>query len=339
VHADVSGPLHLRKWKSYEWARSSRALSDCFVITVSREEYKMKKALPFLLLLALALPALALQQKSVRSTDLDSMVGTERAFARAAATSGTRAAFLAFVADDGIVFAPGPVNGKKSWGERPARPGLLSWEPIYADISAAGDMGYDTGPWEFRPKGAGDKPVAFGQFMTIWKKQADGTFKFMLDLGISNPQPTSTQTLQFAAAESKATKNASEADIATVRNSILGIEREFSDASSEKGALKAYLSYMAEDVRLLHEGKFPFTGKQAARTALEAQPGKMSWQPGKSDVARSLDLGYSYGSYEWKSADGKSDESGYYVHIWKRQAGGEWKLVMEVLNPLPKKNA
>jgi ketosteroid isomerase-like protein len=315
-------------------------LPALFVITVSREEYKMKKALPLLLLLMLVIPALAFQQKSVRSTDLDSMVSTERAFARAAAASGTRAAFLAFVADDGIVFAPGPVNGKKSWGERPARPGLLSWEPIYADISAAGDMGYDTGPWEFRPKGAEDKPVAFGQFMTIWKKQADGTFKFMLDLGISNPQPTSTQTLQFAAVSSKAMKNASEADLATGRGSILNMERELSgDASSDKGALKAYLSYMADDARLLHEGKFPFIGKQAARTALEARLGKTSLKPERADVAGSLDLGYSYGGYDWKSADGKADETGYYVHIWKRQSDGKWKLVMEVLNPLPKKSS
>jgi ketosteroid isomerase-like protein len=244
-----------------------------------------------------------------------------------------------FLADEGIVFAPGPVNGKKSWGERPARPGLLSWEPTYADISEAGDMGYDTGPWEFRPKGPEDKPVAFGQFMTIWKKQADGTFKFMLDLGISNPQPTSAQTLQFSAVKSKATKNSSEADMKAGRENILDMEREFSNASANKGALKAYPAYMADDVRLLHEGKFPFVGKQAARTALEARPGKMTWQPESSDVARSIDLGYTYGSYALKSADGKLDENGYYVHVWKRQVDGKWKLVMEVLNPLPKKTS
>lgn len=296
----------------------------------------MKKALPFLLLLALS--AIASQQRSVGSSDLDSMVNTERAFARAAAERGTRDAFLAFMADDGIVFAPGPVNGKKSWEARPKRPGLLSWEPIYADISAAGDMGYDTGPWEFRPKGAEDKPVAFGHFMTIWKKQADGTFKFMLDLGISNPQPTTAaQTLEFSAVKSKATMNSSEAEMKAGREDMLKLEREFSNASANKGALKAYTAYMADDVRLLHESKFPFLGNRAARGELESRPGRLSWRPESSDVARSIDLGYTYGSYELKSADGKSDENGYYVHIWKRQMDGKWKLVMEVLNPLPKK--
>ncbi|MBD0369446.1 MAG: DUF4440 domain-containing protein [Pyrinomonadaceae bacterium] len=297
----------------------------------------MKKASALMLLAALAVSALGLQQKSARSSDLDSMITTERAFARRAAERGTRDAFLAFMADDSIVFVPGPANGKKTWEARPSRPGLLSWEPIYADISAAGDMGYDTGPWEFRPKGAQDKPAAFGNFMTIWKKQPDGAFLFALDIGISNPQPASVQTLSFAAVESKAAKNNSEADLETGRNNILKLEREFSKASVEEGALKAYLSYMADDVRLLHEGKFPFVGKQSARSALEATTGKLSWQPEKSDVARSIDLGYSYGTYDLKSADGKQDENGYYVHIWKRQPDGKWKLLVEVLNPLPKR--
>src|SRR4051812_17077302 len=99
----------------------------------------MKKALPFLLMLCAGVSALAFHQKSVRSSDLDSIVNTERAFARTAAEKGTRDAFLAFMADDSIVFAPGPTNGKKNWEARAKRPGLLSWEPMYADISAAGD--------------------------------------------------------------------------------------------------------------------------------------------------------------------------------------------------------
>lgn len=304
----------------------------------------MKKALPFLLLLCTvaattaAAAALALGQKSVRNTDLDAMINAERAFARMAAERGTRDAFLAFMTDDSIVFAPGPVNGRKSWEPRPKRPGLLSWEPSYADMSEAGDMGYDMGPWEFRPKGADDNPAAFGHFMTIWKKQPDGTFKWTLDLGISHPQPTSPQTLSFSNVKSKGTKNASVAEIEAGRGQIMSLEREFSKASVDKGTLKAYLAYASDEVRLLHEGKFPFTGRQAARAALEARMGKMSWKAEGSDVSSSLDVGYTYGSYDFKSADGKGDEQGYYVHVWKRYEDGKWRMVIEVLNPLPKKS-
>src|SRR4051794_32503299 len=186
---------------------------------------RMKKALPIFLIFSACVAALGFQQRSVRSSDLDALVNAERAFARMAAERNTREAFLAFMTDDSIVFTPGPSNGKKTWEARPVRPGLLSWEPIYADISAAGDIGYDTGPWEFRPNGAADKPVAFGNFMTIWKKQADGTFKFALDLGISNPQPTAAQTLSFSNAKAKAKAKASDAQVEAGRNDILDVER------------------------------------------------------------------------------------------------------------------
>src|SRR3989441_7013168 len=50
----------------------------------------------------------------------------QRAYARAAATKGTRDAFLEFLADDGIIFQPGPVNGKQFWQARTPRKGILT---------------------------------------------------------------------------------------------------------------------------------------------------------------------------------------------------------------------
>src|ERR1043166_776999 len=103
---------------------------------------------------ALLLSSLVLAQKeSVRTQNRRALVEMEHAFAKAAATKGTRDAFLEFLADDGIIFQPAPVNGKKYWTERQPRKGLLSWEPAFGAVSGAGDLGYTTGPWEFRPNG------------------------------------------------------------------------------------------------------------------------------------------------------------------------------------------
>src|SRR5256712_13649990 len=112
------------------------------------------------------LPLASAQKQSERMQNRRVLVEMEHAFAKTAATKGTRDAFLEFLADDGIIFQPGPVNGKQFWQARTPRKGLLSWEPIFADVSLAGDMGYTTGPYEFRPHGAGDKPTAFGQSVT-----------------------------------------------------------------------------------------------------------------------------------------------------------------------------
>ena len=124
------------------------------------------------------------------------MVETERAFSRTSEEKGTRESFAEFIAEDGILFRPTAVLGKKWMQEHPLPPSttrpLLSWQPIFAAVSRAGDLGYTTGPWQFKQDIKDAKPAAFGNFMTVWKKQADGTWKFALDLGISNPEPKAT---------------------------------------------------------------------------------------------------------------------------------------------------
>jgi len=53
-----------------------------------------------------------------------------------------------------------------------------------ADISASGDLGYTWGKYEFCAKGAdGAEKVEHGKYMTVWKKQADGSRKVAVDMG------------------------------------------------------------------------------------------------------------------------------------------------------------
>ena len=111
----------------------------------------MKKFVSTLMVLCV-LAALALAQKVDRKTDLGSLVEAERAFARASIEKGIRASFIENLADDGILFRPRPVAGKKWMEDHPAPKGVLTWQPIFADVARAGDMGYTTGPWEFREK-------------------------------------------------------------------------------------------------------------------------------------------------------------------------------------------
>ena len=120
------------------------------------------------------------------------MVESEKKFYRTAEESGTRAAFLTFLADDAIVFRPGPVNGKEVWEKR-AETGLdLIWEPTFAAIARSADFGYTTGPAKWRANKTEEKFLGHGQFISIWKKQKDGSWKVALDCGIENPEPTGT---------------------------------------------------------------------------------------------------------------------------------------------------
>src|SRR6185295_8812942 len=76
---------------------------------------------------------------------LQDMVKTEQAFSKMAEEQNTRDAFMTFIADDGLLFRPGAVNGKKWMLEHPAPPAsdkrpLLAWQPAYAVMAASGDM-------------------------------------------------------------------------------------------------------------------------------------------------------------------------------------------------------
>ena len=292
--------------------------------------------LSFVVICFYAVPAVA--QKKAQVNDLKAIVETERAFARTSEEKGTREAFNAFIADDGILFRPTPVFGKKWMQEHPLPPSptrsVLSWLPILAEVSRAGDLGYTTGPWQFQKDIKDAKPTAFGNFMTVWKKQAEGSWKFVLDLGISNPMPRGTPSV-FEPDYSQTLKGKIErVDHEAARSSLLAFDREFSNASAEQGAREAFLVYAAKDVRLFRNDHFPFVGKMAAADALAPLTAEWTWKPSFADVSISGDLGYSYGIYELRDKNGAVSERGNYARVWKK-VNGTWKLAVDVADPLP----
>jgi len=297
----------------------------------------MKKYISiFLILFAFAVSVQA--QKTDTPSDLQSLVEAERTFARTALDKGIREAFIANLADDGVLFRPRPVAGKKWMEEHTSQPGVLTWQPIFAFASRSGDMGYTTGPWEYREKSIDDKPVAFGNFVTIWKKQLDGAWKVILDLGTRNPQPQ-TPAPQLTFQRDYPTNKSSKlgTDVEAERASLLKTEDDFSKLLTAKSTLDSYLSYMTDDVRLYRMNAFPVVGKESTRAALEGKIGMLTWQTTKADVSSSGDLGYTYGTYDLKSgADAKQAESGNYMRIWRKQSDGKWKVVLDLLNPIPK---
>ena len=273
---------------------------------------------------------------------LKSLVETEQAFSQAAADKSTREAFLLFIADDGILFRPKAVNGKQWLIEHPTpasekRP-LLSWQPIFADVALAGDLGYTTGPWEYKEDFKDEKPAAYGDFVTVWKRQPDGSWKFAVDLGISHPESSGRPLNQWKVSDASSrgltrlTKHIQERE----RMVLVKRDLEFSDSALALGFVKAFLKYAGTDVRLFREKSAPFVGKQSAGAALAARKEQIAWQTTGEDVSLSGDLGYTRGLYESRSDDSEKKliERGNYLRIWKKQ-NGVWRVVLDVANPLP----
>jgi ketosteroid isomerase-like protein len=283
------------------------------------------------LLLLLAAPFAIRAAEPVAAEAARVMVESERKFYQTGQEKGTRAAFLAFLADDGVVFRPGPVNGKEAWGKRPETGLDLIWEPTFAAIARSADFGYTTGPAKWRASKKDEKFLGHGQFVSIWKKQKDGSWKVALDCGIENPEPAGRPEAlrMFVPEEGQQTKVV---DAGRKALPLPEAHQKFVDAAKTNAA-EAILAVAGEEIRVYREGRFPAVGKTAAGVLLGTKAGKISFEQLGGDMSRSADLAYSYGKYSL-NRDGNA-EAGHFFQIWQTDAAGVWKLVLDWQQPLP----
>ena len=272
--------------------------------------------------------------------DIASLVEAEKEFAKTSVSRGMREAFLAYLSEDSILFRPGPVPGKKWMEEHPARPGILTWEPIFADISKSSDMGYTTGPWEFRRQSFKEQPVAYGHYITIWKKPRFESWKVVLDVGISHPaHPAKERTLTVPEDQISRGKTLRKTDVGIEVESLLKMEDSLSKQISRKGIYAAYSALLIEDSRFYREDIFPIVGRAAIEDFLKKEEGSRNFLPEKAFVSGACDLGYSYGQYKSQKTKGDPEEPGHYVRIWKKNVKGQWRLALDIANPEPPKPA
>jgi ketosteroid isomerase-like protein len=98
---------------------------------------------------------------------------------------GMRKAFLEYIDDDGVMMKDNslPIKGAQAINFLSSMDDStveLSWEPEGGDIAASGELGYTYGIYEMK---GDDGVVERGTYVTIWKKQEDGKWKFVLDSG------------------------------------------------------------------------------------------------------------------------------------------------------------
>jgi ketosteroid isomerase-like protein len=123
----------------------------------------------------------------------DQIVKSDAAFAQSVAEKD-RTKFLAFIADV-TTFNGGTANelhGRdavmKAWADFFAPDGpTLSWTPTKGEVIGAGDVGYTSGRSVLRQKDASGKTERRGQYLTIWRKQSDGSWKVVFDTGSTLP--------------------------------------------------------------------------------------------------------------------------------------------------------
>jgi ketosteroid isomerase-like protein len=143
-----------------------------------------------LLLLAAVISPAKDQNKPLAGADL--LRQLEADFAADVAKHG-HDAFLTYFADDGVeVVDGGGFNTKGEMRKQPPWPDgtTLTWTPVKAEMAASGDLGYTYGNYTYTAKNKQGKLAAnYGKYTSIWKKQKDGQWKVVVDMGNSGPDP------------------------------------------------------------------------------------------------------------------------------------------------------
>ena len=115
------------------------------------------------------------------------LMKTDTEFSEMSAKEGMYKAFLHYMSDDGVMLSDNskPFKGKAALADLFATGSdsslNLEWKPLFELIGSGGDLGYTWGEYTRTIKPTGE--VMRGNYVTIWRLQDDGTWKFVLDTG------------------------------------------------------------------------------------------------------------------------------------------------------------
>lgn len=294
-------------------------------------------ALPWLSILAAAAPAsppspaASAQFAGGAPPSAATLVECERAFAKDAADHDMRSAFLEWLSPSGVVFRPGPVNGRKSYEAARRSPVVLSWEPAYAAISEGGDLGWTTGPWALRPDRQRNDN-AWGEYLSVWRRQGDGRYLVALDIGVSNGKPGAPAGEPVVLAPAPAPRTGR--GPLDRRRSLWKADADFGALAQQAGVARALERFGAERLILLRDGLPRVVGLAAACDTISSREGRVQLVSHAQFLSKRGDLGYTYGSFV--SGGSAAPDSGYYVHVWHRGRTKPWELAVELVHPLPR---
>ena len=137
-----------------------------------------------------------------RAADEATLKNLDAEWSKAAAVTKDVDKTVSYYADDALVLPP---NSPVLTGKEPIRAmwkGMLStpgfgggWKATKVEVSRSGDMGYVTGSYEFSQTDASGKPMTDkGKFLEVWKKQADGSWKCVVDMFSSDLPPVAASS-------------------------------------------------------------------------------------------------------------------------------------------------
>ena len=253
-------------------------------------------------------------------SSIKELMKAETAFARLAAETNVRDAFLANMCEHSMLENNGQlVPGVPAYRQlKPDSTFKLSWYPTTAAISLAGDLGYTTGPFDLK---AGDGLSVVGTFATVWEKMPSGDWKLLIDLGSAHAAvPNRKKTKLRSILPDKVQAGSTDSD-------LLAADSTFA-ALLAKNTPGAYRQVIHSSGLVLREGLTPIMN-EAGTDSLTAG---IKFTPQGSRISASGDLGVVYGRCV-VNPELPTAANGVYMHVWRRDAIKGWQMLHETIKP------
>ncbi|MBK8786707.1 MAG: hypothetical protein IPO01_13375 [Chitinophagaceae bacterium] len=142
---------------------------------------------------------------------------------------------------------------------------------------------------------------------------------------------TITAVLMFSSCLFKRDRDKETRADAFAKIEMMEADRRFSKMSEEKGMKAAFIEYLDSNGVLLRPGRLPIAGADAVDFLIQQNDADytMTWEPRNGVIAKSGELGYTYGIYALRPSAKDTVIYGTYVSIWKKEKGGTWKYVLD----------
>jgi len=157
--------------------------------TITSNKIGMKNLIPAILISILFLTSCKPDKEKQMEQWKTEIRQTEQAFAEMAQKEGIPKAFLTYAADDAVLLRNNQlIKGEQalkafySQQTTPSEKVNLTWKPDFVDVSKSGDLGYTYGSYQYTVTDSlGNTKTSEGIFHTVWKRQSDGSWRFVWD--------------------------------------------------------------------------------------------------------------------------------------------------------------
>jgi hypothetical protein len=255
------------------------------------------------------------------------VVTAEQDFNRLVERKGIKAGFLEVADPEGIVFKPQIVKITDFYSSIDKQPGKLSWKPKFARISANGDLGFTAGPYTYQ-NGKSDDDKVFGEYMSLWRRDAEGKYRLLINLGIQHPESDREEVIDFKEPDLSKQKTPSK-DPFNGKGIIIGNDKTLNHGLT-LSSLAAYKEFLSPEARYYFPGFEPMAGTDKIQKFMDNEGISISAETVNAGRSSSNDLAYSYGTARIKKGNIVNNYN--YVRIWEIDANHRWNVLLEIFS-------